>query len=139
MAKGNNLAKIAKGVKKMNPVTSAISTIDEILDCIKVREVEKTKRKAIEAQRDVLITHLQDARRFAEKLIDKEYERREKSFDRLFKLLDKIIDNPQVSDEHKSRLIVSITELAIDSPIPKIMAAHRDEVDREIATGKIEL
>ena len=183
MAKGNNLAKIATGLQKLNPVTRVMDTVDgsinnitdykkaregaitkrkgieaekdvaivtnavgmidhtisETIGGIKIHEVEKTKRTRINAQRDVLIAHLQKARRVAEKLTDKEYEHREKVLGTLFESLNKAIDNPQCPSEVQSKLIDLITARTMDSPIPKIMAAHRKEVDREIETGKIEL
>jgi len=57
-----------------------------------VNEVEKTKRKNIEAMKETELKKITSQKELITKVIDFEYSERDKNFDNLFKVLDKTLE-----------------------------------------------
>ena len=81
----------------------------------KVTEEEKTKRKAIKAQREVALENIKAQRDFLKEFMEKSFKERKENFDELFKALDKSLETNDY--ESLSMVLGSIVKLAETSPL----------------------
>lgn len=106
-------AKLASGnpLAALEAVTILVNTAGEVA---KFTEVEKTKRKQIEALRDVEVAKINAQKEFLLSYLDKTFDERKNQFNKYFDVLDKAIES---NDMQVMQIVLSnINNLAASSP-----------------------
>ncbi|SNY41243.1 hypothetical protein SAMN06265827_12823 [Orenia metallireducens] len=93
----NNKKAITKGITNLHPLFALKETIDKGINLLKVREQETTKRHIIDKQAEVIIEKIRSERDNFQLYIEESFKERANNFDKCFELLDKGIENEDIS------------------------------------------
>ncbi len=99
----------------------------------RISETEKTKREAIEAQKETIIEEIRAKKEILKDFFDKSFAERDKNFDKLFEGLDKTLEKND--NEALTAFLGAITELAKTSPVSesrKLLEDYRNPDKDEI-------
>ena len=113
----NKLNSISKNVASGNP-TEAISALNSLVsivgDVAKFTEVQKTKRRGIDAQRDVIVSCIQSQEKIILDYLEKSFDERKENFAKLFAVIDDAVAKNNM--EQLAMGLDSINKLAASSP-----------------------
>lgn len=113
----NDLLGIAKGLASKNP-KEALESFNNLVnmagDVTKFTEVQKTKRKTIEAQRDIIVSNIQSQKEIILSYLEKSFDERKENFSKFFAVVDHAIANNNM--EQLAMGMNAINNLAASSP-----------------------
>jgi hypothetical protein len=84
----------------------------------KFSEVQKTKRKEIEAKRDIIVEKIHSQKEIILSYLDKSFDERRENFSKLFSLVDNAITNNNI--QQLAMGLDSINKLAASSPFKEL-------------------
>jgi hypothetical protein len=106
------------GLKGILSPSDALAVVDNIVQIAgeveKFREVQKTKRAAIEAEKQVVITRLNAQKKLLIKYLDETFDERKENFKKLFDVIDDALAKENI--QQLAMGLSSVTELAKSSP-----------------------
>jgi len=112
------MAKIEK-IAEINPIQNAISGLEKLVNAWqennRITNIEKTKRKNIEAQKEVILEKIKQDAKILRKYMNKAFDEREKNFDKLFDTLDNALEKNNI--EAMGIVASKIVEIAKVSPL----------------------
>lgn len=117
----------------INPVNiniiDAFDVVNKLVDMMeevsKFTEVQITRRKEIEAQRDVIITQINNQKEIILLYLDKTFDERRCNFERLFLVVDNAIEKNNM--DQLSIGLDSINRLADSSPFKSLTDLHETQ------------
>ncbi len=129
----NSAKNIILGLKNKGiPIGAAIDAVNNlyqtITDYYKIREIEKTKRAVIQAEKEIILSQINAQREILTKYLDKTFEEREKNFKKLFEILDIAIEKDNL--DMLNIATSGIVDLAKTSPFKDLattMAALKNK------------
>jgi hypothetical protein len=120
------------GLKGILSPSDALAVVDNIVQIAgeveKFREVQKTKRAAIEAEKQVVITRLDVQKRLLIKYLDETFDERRENFKKLFDVIDDALAKDNI--QQLAMGLNSVTELAKSSPFKDL--ADIDQVGKAL-------
>jgi len=120
------------GLKGILSPGDALSVVDSIVQIAgeveKFREVQKTKRAAIEAEKQVVITKLNVQKKLLMKYLDETFDERKENFKKLFDVIDDALIKENI--QQLAMGLNSVNELAKSSPFKDL--ANIDQVGKAL-------
>ena len=114
---GQSTEEYVKDLIKDNPkeafdfFAGALSTLS---DCYKCKEIEKTKRQQIEAQKEIALERIGKTREFLMTYLDMSFDERRENFNKIFQVIDKALETGNV--DQLSSGLTSMVRLSEQSP-----------------------
>lgn len=133
MSGGNLIAKTG-GTVVAAPVLQATSSATDLFNTYmeykKTREIEKTKRRQIDADRDVRLSAIREQANILKLLIDNTFSERERNFNKYFSLLEDGFDSDD--DKKINAALAMIVEQTKTSPMAQAVSMMQQIQDPDV-------